>query len=327
MGKVIANILLGALTIALTIFTASRTLDLLSQWLPVQQGIYVWLGLAAFEGGFLMWCLFFANAAKGSIQRGVALLMVVFCFLGIAVATISDLVLTGAKDGKLPPINENLQEAIVVFIGLVIVINVAAFAATKLISPDKLQQWARQDAEDKIFEEEHKAIRELAPYVAANMAPMRAQQWAQQTWDRLLPSTAASTYRIEDVTPAVPAQLPTPRTQASFAQTGTLPPAGSIDRPNAVPESHTSNKRNVFQRAKDAVAGALGNANDNQPHLNNGNAVDETIQSSTAATPASEGSTSVNKAPRPFHSGSGAAARQRANARRQRRNKRKHPTS
>jgi hypothetical protein len=192
-GKVIANVLLGALTIALTIFTASRTLDLLSQWLPVNQAIYTWLGLAAFEGGFILWCLFFASAAKGSVQRGVSFLMILFCFLGIAVATISDLVLTGAKDGRLPAINANLQQAIVVFIGIVIVVNVGAFAAAKLISPEKLRQWARQDAQDKIFEEEHKAIRELAPYVAANMAPIQAQQWAQQMWGELLPGVATVT--------------------------------------------------------------------------------------------------------------------------------------
>ena len=189
MGKVIANVLLGALTIALTIFTASRTLDLLSQWLPVNQAIYVWLGLAAFEGGFILWCLFFANAAKGSVQRGVAFLMIIFCFVGIAVATISDLVLQGAKDGRLPPISEQYQQAIVVCIGLVIVVNVGAFAAAKLISPEKLRQWARQDAQDKIFEEEQKAIREIAPSVAAQMAPIHAQQWAQQMWGQLLPGT------------------------------------------------------------------------------------------------------------------------------------------
>lgn len=187
MGKVIANILLGSLTIALTIFTASRTLDLLSQWLPVSQAIYVWLGLAAFEGGFILWCLFFASAAKGSVQRSVSFLMIIFCFLGIAVATISDLVLTGAKDGRLPAINANLQQAIVVFIGIVIVVNVGAFAAAKLISPEKLRQWARQDAQDKIFEEEHKAIREMAPRIAAQMAPIQARQWAESMWGQLLP--------------------------------------------------------------------------------------------------------------------------------------------
>lgn len=303
MGKVISNILLGALAIALAIFTGSRTLDLIGQWLPANQQIYQWLALAAFEGGFTLWALFFATAAEGAPQRGLALLMIIVDFAGIAIATVADLVLTGAKDGKLPAINANMQQAIVVFIGIIIVVNVAAFMAAKLISPAKLREWAVQDAEDVIYSEEQKAIKSLAPSVAGSMAPIRAQQWANQTWDRLLPGTSTSSYRFEDVTDAYPAapQIAAPAA-ARLAQTGRL------DRPNALPEADTSNKRNqaALNPAKkkesilERVKSVFKAADENQPQ------VVPDVQGDQDSV--GKGGQAAGKAPRPFHSGGAAAA-------------------
>jgi hypothetical protein len=300
LGKVISNILLGGLAIALAIFTGSRTLDLIGQWLPANQDIYKWLALAAFEGGFALWALFFATAAEGAPQRGLALLMIIVDFLGIAIATVADLVLTGAKDGKLPAINGDMQQAIVVFIGIIIVLNVAAFMAAKLISPAKLREWAVQDAEDVIYSEEQKAIKSLAPSVAGSMAPIRAQQWANQTWDRLLPGTSTSNYRVEDVTDSYPAapQIAAP-VSARLAQTGRL------DRPNALPEADTSNKRgqgaidppkkkeSILNRVKSVFKAA----DENQPQIVPD---DQDV--------VGKGGQAATKTPRPFHSGSGAAA-------------------
>jgi hypothetical protein len=294
------------LAIALTIFTGSRTLDLIGQWLPANQDIYKWLALAAFEGGFALWALFFATAAEGAPQRGLALLMIVVDFLGIAVATVADLTLTGAKDGKLPAINPDMQQAIVVFIGIIVVVNVAAFMAAKLISPAKLREWAVQDAEDVIYSEEQKAIKSLAPSVAGSMAPIRAQQWANQTWDRLLPGTSVSSYRPEDVIDSYPAtpQIAAP-VGARLAQTGRL------DRPSVLPESDTSNKRGQQalnaptkkESILDRVKSVFKAADENQPQ-----AVpdDQDV--------VGKGGQAANKTPRPFHSGGAAAVTAAAGA-------------
>ncbi len=190
MFKVIANILLAGLAIALTIFTAARTLHLLSEWLPVDQETYKWLGLAAFEGGLYFWAFYFVVGGKGAIQRGVAFMMIVVCFVSVAVATVVDLVLVGAQDGKLPPIPMEQKQAIVIFVGVVIVLNVAAFLAAKLTHPDKLKEMAMQDAEDHIHAVNIAMIRQAAPSVASQAAPIMTDRWVADTWARMVPNAA-----------------------------------------------------------------------------------------------------------------------------------------
>lgn len=187
MWKILANMLLGALAIGLMFFTASRTLDLLAQWLPVNQQIMQYLGLAAFEGGLYFWAFYFVVAAKGQIQRALAFLMIVICFVSVAVATVTDLLLVGAQDGRLPAIPATQQQALVIFVGLVIVANVAAFLAAKLSHPDKLREMAVQDANDQIIAMELEMIRRMAPTVAMQMAPVKVDQWVNETWESMLP--------------------------------------------------------------------------------------------------------------------------------------------
>lgn len=190
MGKFISNLFLGAMAIGLTIFTATRTLDLLSQWLPVNQQIMQWLGLVAFEGGFYFWAFFFAMGAKGDAQRGIALVMTVICFIGISVATIMDLVLVGADSGKLPAISPNMKFTVVVFVGVIIVLNVAAFMAAKLCDVDRLKLAAEQSAEDMIHSAGLRAIHKIGPQIATAAAPQIAEEWAQATWQKILPGAA-----------------------------------------------------------------------------------------------------------------------------------------
>lgn len=197
MGKFISNLFLGAMALGLTIFTATRTLDLLSQWLPVnQQQIMQWLGLIAFEGGFYFWAFYFSMGAKGDAQRGIALVMTVVCFLGIAVATIMDLVLVGADTGKLPAISPNMKFTVVVFVGVIIVLNVAAFMAAKLFDVDRMKAAAEQSAEDMIHSAGLQAIHKIAPQIAMAAAPVVAEEWAQATWQKILPGSARSTQQF-----------------------------------------------------------------------------------------------------------------------------------
>jgi hypothetical protein len=233
MWKFIANLLLAALAIGLTFFTASRTLDLLAQWLPANQQIMQWLGLAAFEGGLYFWAFYFVTAAKGAAQRGIAGIMVVACFVSVAVATVADLLLVGAESGKLPSIPADQKQAIVVFVGVVIVLNVAAFLGAKLTHPDKLKEMAVQDAEDQIGAMELRLIRKIAPSVAMQMAPIKAEQWVNDTWAQMLPGTGRPVGMIEssvqyqsDSTP--PPTTPTPAGSAPQKKRGWRQRAGAF---------------------------------------------------------------------------------------------------
>lgn len=211
MGKFISNLFLGALAIGLSIFTASRTLDLLAWALPVGQVIYQWLGLAAFEGGMYFWSFYFVNGAKGTPQRSISVIMAVFSIVAVAVATIADLSLDAGQAGKVAPLSPAMQQAMIVFLGVVIAFNVAAFLACKLMSIENLRNIKEGQAEDKIYDEGLRAISSLAPSMASAAAPYLAQEWANRTWDRIVPGARGRTEYLGPVgapVPALPAGSP-----------------------------------------------------------------------------------------------------------------------
>ena len=61
MAKSLTFILVALMALALMLFTASRTLDLLQLLLPANQSVFAYLGLVAFDGGLLGWSLFFGE--------------------------------------------------------------------------------------------------------------------------------------------------------------------------------------------------------------------------------------------------------------------------
>jgi len=220
MGKFISNLFLGALAIGLSIFTGSRTLDLLAWALPVNQAVYQWLGLAAFEGGMYFWAFYFVYGAKGTPQRSIAIVMAVFSIIAVCVATVADLSLGAAQSGKIAPLSPTMQQTLIIFLGIVIVCNVAAFLACKLMSIEKLKEAAEQNAEDMIHAAGLRAIVSIAPHIAGQAAPYLAEEWANRTWQRLVPGAHGRTEYLGPV--ASPAALP-PAQPAQLAQTGPVP--------------------------------------------------------------------------------------------------------
>lgn len=205
MGKFISNLFLGVLAVGLSIFTASRTLDLLTWALPAGQTIYTWLGLAAFEGGMYFWAFFFISGAKGTPQRSISLLMAVFSVIAVCVATVVDLSLGASESGKLPALSASVQQSMIIFVGVVIALNVAAFLACHLMAPEKLREIKSGQAEDRIFAEGLRAIEALAPSIAADAAPHLAADWANRTWQQIVPGVPRRMEYLGPASASVPA--------------------------------------------------------------------------------------------------------------------------
>jgi len=211
MGKFASNLFLGALALGLSIFTGSRTLDLLAWALPASQQIYQWLGLAAFEGGMYFWAFFFISGAQGTYQRTISLIMAVFSVLAVSIATIADLSLDAGQAGKVAPLSSGMQLMMIIFVGIVVALNVAAYLACHLLSPEKLREIKSGVAEDLIFGEGLRAIEALAPSMAAEAAPHLAAEWSNRTWARIVPGIPRQTY-------ALPASFPSPALPAPAGQ-------------------------------------------------------------------------------------------------------------
>jgi hypothetical protein len=204
MGKFISNLFLGALAIGLSIFTGSRTLDLLAWALPAGQTIYQWLGLAAFEGGMYFWSFYFVSGAKGTPQRSISLIMAIFSVVAVCVATVADMTLDAGQSGKIAPLSSSMQQTMIVFVGITVALNVAAFLSTKLMSIEKLREIAEGQAEDRIYGEGLRAIEAIAPQIAADAAPYLAAEWSNRTWQKIVPGVQRNTQYLGPVAP-VPA--------------------------------------------------------------------------------------------------------------------------
>src|SRR5579872_6923397 len=110
MGKFLSNFFLGALAVGLSIFTGSRTLDLMAWALPASQVIYQYLGLIAFEGGMYFWSFYFLHGAKGTPQRSISILMAIVSIVAVAVATVADMSLDAGQAGKIAPLSGQAQQ-------------------------------------------------------------------------------------------------------------------------------------------------------------------------------------------------------------------------
>lgn len=234
MGKFISGLFLGALAIGLSIFTGSRTLDLLAWALPTGQQIYQWLGLCAFEGGMLFWSYYFVAGAKGTPQRAISVCMACFSIIAVSVCTIADLSLDAGQKGEIAALTGAQAQAVIIFVGIVIVVNVAAYLACHLLSVENMRNMREQEAEDKIYEAGLKAISGLAPSIAADAAPYLATEWANRTWQRIVPGVQHKTYYLPQQQPAAAIAAPAPA-PAALAQTK------SIDTP-IKPSEKTSNQ-------------------------------------------------------------------------------------
>lgn len=226
MGKFISNLFLGALALGLSIFTGSRTLDLLAWALPQGQVIYQWLGLAAFELGMYFWSFYFINGAKGTPQRSISVIMAVFSIVAVAIATVADLSLDAGQSGKVAPLSPSMQQAMIVFLGVTISLNVAAFLACKLLSIDNLRSIKEGQAEDLIYDQGLRAVSALAPSIAADAAPHLAADWSNRVWQKIVPGVQRETRYLGPApsqAPALSAPAPVPAPAPAPVQPAPVP--------------------------------------------------------------------------------------------------------
>jgi hypothetical protein len=180
--------------------------------------------------------------AKGTPQRAISAIMAGFSIIAVSVCTVADLSLDAGQKGEIAKLSSDAAQAIIIFVGVVIVVNVAAYLCCHLFSVENLRRMKEQEAEDKIYEAGLKAIAGLAPAIAADAAPYLAEEWANRTWQRIVPGVRHETrYLPQQQQPAaLPAPSPAPA-PAKLAQTK------SIDTP-IKPSEKTSNQLYHEQR-------------------------------------------------------------------------------
>lgn len=186
MRKNLSLLLVTSLGLALLIYSAARSLDFIGMTLPPDKQVLAWFGLAALDGGLVLWLLHYLYSARGAWQRGIALLMVVIDFLGAAAMFTLDTLYRTGEAGITTALSAPAIRGAVLALSGVIALNIAATVANHILDPDSRRQAAAQEAEDEIEEAAIKTISEHAPALAAELAPTLAADYLARTRARYL---------------------------------------------------------------------------------------------------------------------------------------------
>lgn len=192
----IAHILLGGLILSLLVFTSVRTFHFLSLTFPADQQYMPALGLAAFDGGVLLWSGFARAGAKGW-QRAISYIMIFVCMTGVIVCTWADTFLVSSANGlvRLPVGTADMALRAVL---VVIVLNVVAGVVVPLVSPEGFREWEEEKARDKIESEALKQIQARSLNIAPDVANQLTEQWVAQTYSNLM-LVAPSKKKVNEV--------------------------------------------------------------------------------------------------------------------------------
>jgi hypothetical protein len=209
MFKKIGALIVTLLGGALLVYSASRSLDFIGLTLPADRQILAWFGLAALDGGLIAWLLAYLYGSRGGWQRAISILMVIVDLIGAVLMFVADTLYNTGKAGLTQVMAPETIETIVLALSGVIALNIAATVAHHLTDPDKLKEQAEEEAFSKVEDATLKQITQNADQLAAEVAPMLATDWMQNTRARYLANLG--TGRIptidataQDVTPALP---------------------------------------------------------------------------------------------------------------------------
>ena len=176
MIKKIGTLLITILGAALLVYSATRSLDFIGRTLPPDRQILAWFGLAALDGGVLIWLICYLYGARGW-QRAIAILMLIVDTVGcVAMFTLDTLLNTGTSGMTAQLTPDELQMSVLALSGI-IALNICATLAFHVADPDMLKAAAEEEAHDEIDDEELKQIKANAKTLAAEVAPIRAKAW------------------------------------------------------------------------------------------------------------------------------------------------------
>jgi len=182
-GKTLTKILFYFVAVVLLIWTASLTVDFISTALPSMPWYVPYLALVVFDGGMIAWMFVFLRYAEGTIQRAVALGLVMFDFLGVALLVMADILLGGQTMTAAPA---GLGTWAVWGIGIWTIVNVLGVLAFHIGDPEAQVQMSIQNEKDAIF---RGALGNLSERRTANskmLADTLGSRMYQQMLDELM---------------------------------------------------------------------------------------------------------------------------------------------
>jgi len=163
-------VLLWIVAIALLIFTAARSVHLVTATLPPDMAVLGFAALFGLDIGLLAWLFWTTRSARGGAQRTIGTLMVVVDLAGITAAVIGDTLLVAGGEAY-----QSAVSTVAVWIVPVIILsNVAAIVGAHLVDPAQSIRDAQRALEDELQWQLADHLRQNAAQVAAGAVPEAA---------------------------------------------------------------------------------------------------------------------------------------------------------
>ena len=172
--------LLYAMGLVLLLYTAYRTVSLVSQTLPKEAALLSIAAVVAFDGGIIAWLFYFTRGAKSNQQVAIAGGMIFVDFIGVAILFISHTLLNERLYAQNPDTLRNLGILAIWTLVIGTLANVGALLLSHAFDPDEIMTRARRDVEAEIS---RKAV-ELVEAEAAKLAGQVAPGLARDTLER-----------------------------------------------------------------------------------------------------------------------------------------------
>lgn len=178
--KGIAKVLFYAISAALLVYAAARSLDFVTKTLPSDQQIIGYLALAATSGGAIAWLMVFMYAAHGTAQKVISGLMVAIDLLGEFTLFTFDTLLSSGEAGMIGVLTAEEIRVVILGMSALIAANILATFAYHLFDPDITRNMREAAVRDELEEKALQLIERRGTELANTLAPKLAEQWMQE---------------------------------------------------------------------------------------------------------------------------------------------------
>lgn len=199
----------------LLVYSASRSFNFLAMTLPEDKVMLAYVGLAALDGGIVAWLLAYLYASKSTLQRGIAMGLIVLDFLGAVMTFVMDTLYESGEVGLIGSMPESDIKTAVLLVSLVIAINIGAVVMHHMTDPERLKVQALEDVQAQVEDEVLSILKDQASVMAKELAPRKVAAMMQQTRAEFTGSTnrilAKAKALEKDAVPVEEVMLPAPK--------------------------------------------------------------------------------------------------------------------
>jgi hypothetical protein len=168
------SVLLWLITIALIVFTATRSVNLIQSTMPADSQMVAYAALAGLDGGMLAWLFWTTRSAKGGVQRTIGSLMIIVDLAGIAAAVLGDTMLIAGTDPEM------VGMVSIWVIPIIIIANIAATIVSHMFDPAQNLRDAQRSVSDELERQKAEWMKANAATIASSVGPAAGAHAAQQ---------------------------------------------------------------------------------------------------------------------------------------------------